>query len=198
MLTAGSLLWVKHPTVVGAELAEELVFEDKDTVVFGFWRDGKRDKPVVVPLAGVSTPAEVVRALDAKLAGRLQVELEDGRLRLALPQGPDTAFMVAPGRNPTIVRSVGLGSAVTQWHRRARPLFMLLAAVSVLWTVYHTLMQKYGLLRIYARKSGRPTSRRDAWVLFSWVGVVVAGLLASPASRELAARRFVELSLIHI
>lgn len=46
--------------------------------------------------------------------------------------------------------------------------FMLLLAVSVAWTMYHTIAQKYGFTRIYSRKAGYGKGWIDMGIIFSW------------------------------
>jgi hypothetical protein len=51
----------------------------------------------------------------------------------------------------------------------ARPLLLFLVVVSVLWNIYHTIMQKVGILRIYSRKSACGKSWVDKALLFAWL-----------------------------
>ncbi len=47
-------------------------------------------------------------------------------------------------------------------------LFAVLLTLSVIWTMYHSVAQKYGLTRIYSRKAGYGNSWTDRAVIFSW------------------------------
>ncbi len=48
-----------------------------------------------------------------------------------------------------------------------------LAVVGGLWNAEHTLMQRYGITRIYGRKSGQDTGSTEKWMLFSWLGLAM-------------------------
>ena len=49
-----------------------------------------------------------------------------------------------------------------------------LAIVAGLWNAEHTLMQRYGIMRIYGRKAGQPEGRLDKAMLFAWLGLALA------------------------
>ena len=46
--------------------------------------------------------------------------------------------------------------------------FTILLAVSVVWTMYHTIAQKYGFTRIYSRKAGYGKAWIDKGIIYSW------------------------------
>lgn len=48
-----------------------------------------------------------------------------------------------------------------------------LAVVGGLWNAEHTLMQRYGITRIYGRKAGQDTGADEKWMLFSWLGLAM-------------------------
>lgn len=58
----------------------------------------------------------------------------------------------------------------------------LLAVIALLWNAQHTLMQRYGLLRIYGRKNGDTQGRLERWTMMSLlvVGVSSVGALTDP------------------
>lgn len=67
------------------------------------------------------------------------------------------------------------------------------AGVSAAWNLWHVLMQKYGILRMYAAKSGLPlSSRTPGWVdrllVFAPLPLLVAWV--GPESRDAVARYF--------
>ncbi|MEM7009790.1 MAG: hypothetical protein AAF462_11720 [Thermodesulfobacteriota bacterium] len=47
-------------------------------------------------------------------------------------------------------------------------LFSVLLAVSVIWLMFHTIAQKYGLIRIYSRKAGYGLAWLDKGIIYSW------------------------------
>ena len=46
--------------------------------------------------------------------------------------------------------------------------FKILLTISIIWTMYHTVAQKYGLTRIYSRKAGYGEARTELWLIYSW------------------------------
>ena len=69
-----------------------------------------------------------------------------------------------------------------------RPYFTALLFVSVAWTIYHTLMQKLGILRIYSRKAGYGNARLDKAMIFSWFAYLFFACAASPVIERRAAK----------
>ncbi|HEX5032841.1 MAG TPA: hypothetical protein VFW62_00045, partial [bacterium] len=59
---------------------------------------------------------------------------------------------------------------------------------SVAWTIYHTLMQKMGILRIYSRKAAYGSARLDKAMVFSWFAFLFFACAASPAIERRAAK----------
>lgn len=55
-----------------------------------------------------------------------------------------------------------------------------LAVVGGLWNAEHTLMQRYGITRIYGRKAGQDTGAVEKWMLFSWLAVAMVWAAADP------------------
>ena len=61
----------------------------------------------------------------------------------------------------------------------------LIVPVAAIWNTVHTVQQRYGLCRIYARKSGYGSARLDRALLFSWIGaaILIAGATPSTATQ---------------
>jgi hypothetical protein len=74
------------------------------------------------------------------------------------------------------------------------PLYALLLFLSVAWTIYHTLMQKMGLLRIYSRKGTTGSPLVDRLMVFVWFFALLfflaskEGVLQATASHSSVAR----------
>ncbi len=58
----------------------------------------------------------------------------------------------------------------------------LLAIVAGLWNVEHTLMQRYGIIRIHARKVGEDQGRLEKSMLFAWMGLILVLVAADRGS----------------
>lgn len=59
---------------------------------------------------------------------------------------------------------------------------VLVAAIAGLWNAEHTLLQRYGLTRIYGRKVGQDDGRIERWMLQSWLVLALAWAAADPAT----------------
>lgn len=54
--------------------------------------------------------------------------------------------------------------------------WFILLAISVVWVMYHTIAQKYGLTRIYSRKAGYGYAWLDKAIIYSWFAFVFLAL----------------------
>jgi hypothetical protein len=60
--------------------------------------------------------------------------------------------------------------------------FALVAIIGGLWNVEHTLMQRYGVTRIYGRKAGQDDGLVEKAMLLSWLALAMAWVAADPAT----------------
>ncbi len=60
--------------------------------------------------------------------------------------------------------------------------------IAALWNTIHTLQQRYGLSRIYARRAGYGSARLDRWVLYSWMVAAALVVAAGRGTRALVER----------
>jgi hypothetical protein len=60
--------------------------------------------------------------------------------------------------------------------------FPVLLTISVLWTMYHSVGQKYGITRIYARKAGYGEAWIEKGLIFSWFFYVVFAIAEKEAA----------------
>jgi hypothetical protein len=58
--------------------------------------------------------------------------------------------------------------------------FVLVAIIAALWNAEHTLMQRYGISRIYGRKAGDDHGHLEKVMLFCWLGLVLVWAAADP------------------
>jgi hypothetical protein len=63
--------------------------------------------------------------------------------------------------------------------------FVLVAVVGALWNAEHTLMQRYGLVRIYGRKAGQDDGGIEKVMLCSWLVLAVVAVAAAPGTPAL-------------
>jgi hypothetical protein len=66
--------------------------------------------------------------------------------------------------------------------------FALVAVVAGLWNAEHTLMQRFGITRIYGRKAGQDTGTLERWMLVSWLVLAVVWIGSDPATPARVAR----------
>ncbi|MCX7621125.1 MAG: hypothetical protein N2037_09825 [Acidimicrobiales bacterium] len=64
---------------------------------------------------------------------------------------------------------------------------LVLAIAGGLWNAEHTLMQRYGITRIYGRKVGQTDGRGELVMLFSWLMLAFVWVAADPRTPEKAA-----------
>jgi hypothetical protein len=60
--------------------------------------------------------------------------------------------------------------------------FPVLLTISVLWTMYHSVGQKYGITRIYARKAGYGEAWIEKGLIFSWFSYIVFAIAEKEAA----------------
>src|SRR4051794_37148540 len=126
-------------------------------------------------VAGISVGARDA-ALGQLLTAVLLVSLLHQPLTLLLVYGDRAQFRMrrrlftwAP---PIAVVVLAVGVGLNLW---------LLVPIAAVWNAVHTLQQRYGLLRIHARKSGYGNARLDRAVIFLPFTAVVAVAAALPA-----------------
>ena len=127
-------------------------------------------------IAGVSLGARDA-ALGQLLTAVLLVSLLHQPLTLLLVYGDRGQFRLrrrlftwAP---PIAVVVLAIGVGLNLW---------LIVPIAAIWNAVHTLQQRYGLLRIHARKSGYGNARLDRAVIFVPFTAVVAVAAALPAT----------------
>ncbi len=134
--------------------------------------------------------------------------------RLSMAQGPHAdaslrwavtaALLISFGHQPFTLALVYGDRRQFQLRRRlflwAPPVTVALVVVAVtlhlwmvvpiaaVWNTVHTLQQRYGLSRIYARRSGYGSARLDRWVLYAWMAAAVLLVAANPATLGLVRR----------
>ncbi len=57
--------------------------------------------------------------------------------------------------------------------------FKILLTISLLWTIYHTVAQKYGITRIYSRKTNYGDAKTEMWIIYSWIIFIFFYMLVS-------------------
>src|SRR4029077_6499656 len=81
-------------------------------------------------------------------------------------------FTLAPF---VLVGAIALGWAIS---------LTLVAVVGGLWNMEHTLMQRYGFVRIYGRKAGEDDGRVNLLLLLSWLVVTLLSVAAAARTPE--------------
>ena len=132
-----------------------------------------------VPFAIIGAVVADPRALIVVITLTLAFSFSHQLLTLPLVYGDrDTfrsrrlVFLVAP-----IVLLIGIAVI------RSRA-FLLLALVAAGWNAFHTVQQRYGLVRIYGRKVGQDRPGVERWLLFAGFAAAVTLAVASPRLGE--------------
>ena len=129
-------------------------------------------------------------ALATVVAATLLISLAHQPLTLALIYGDPAQFGVAR-RVFTIAPFVLLIAIVVGRHLS----IALVGAVAGLWNAEHTLMQRYGVVRIYGRKNGETQRTDERPLLISWL--VLALVFAAADRRTIGLLRRVELGEVN-
>ncbi len=142
------------------------------------------DRPLVdiavaaswVPLAVAARLVEAnPRLLTSLLAATLLLSLAHQPLTLALVYGDPAQF----GLRRKLFTWSPLVFLVAVLAGRHMSL-LLVAVVAGLWNAEHTLMQRYGLTRIYGRKVGQEDGGVERAMLLSWLAVALLWTAADP------------------
>ena len=120
------------------------------------------------------------RVVQAMAAGVLLLSLAHQPITMALVYGEPqqlrqrrAVFVVAP---VILFAAIWYGLQVS---------VVLVAFIGAAWNTEHTLMQRYGIVRIYRRKAGdRAPGRLDFHLLMSWLAVTLAWVVADPRTGE--------------
>ncbi len=122
-------------------------------------------------------------ALAVVVALTLLTSLVHQPLTLGLIYGDPAQFAVAR-RVFTVFPLVLTGAVIV-----ARSLSLtLVAVIAGLWNAEHTLMQRYGISRIYARKAGETGPARERPMLISWLVFAMSFAAADPRTTRLLDR----------
>ena len=131
----------------------------------------------VVGLALASHPDRLGRLLAAALI----LSLAHQPLTLALVYGDPGQFELRRrlfSWSPIIfVAAIAVGLHVS---------LVVVAAVAGVWNAEHTLMQRYGLTRIYGRKAGQQDGRVEKAMLLSWLVFAAVWAAAQPSTEQRA------------
>lgn len=187
-LTAASLLYVREPVLESDALRTPLRLAPSAAQAFFFAKEGEPSRSFLVRFTGrETTPEEAAATLNRALAGKMTVEVSADRL-VFRPVEPGTSFTLGSTAGPTSpMEPLGLRKAAGRTYRPGRPYFAAILLASLLWNIYHPVMQKMGLLRIYSRRSGSERGRWDKAFVLTWFAVLVLHLGSTPAVRAQAA-----------
>ncbi len=117
--------------------------------------------------------------LQALVAATLTLSFAHQPLTLALVYGDRSQF--ASRARLFILAPVVLLALVAAGQQVS---LVLLAAVAAVWNAGHTLMQRYGVLRIYGRKTGDTDGRLDRAMLWSWLALALVWAAAASGTPD--------------
>ncbi len=113
--------------------------------------------------------------LAALLSAILLLSLSHQPVTLALVYGDRARF-----RDHRLVYAVAPAVALGAVLFGLRVSLLLVAVIAGLWNAEHTLMQRYGITRLYGRKAGDDHGALERPMLFSWLGVAMLAAAANP------------------
>ncbi len=178
-VTAAAVLLVRPAGVEGTPVAAPLRIAPGSGVDF-FVLEEKGVRRLQARFTGAETaPEAAAEAIHRQLGGVLAAEAAGGRIAVRAPDG--TRFYLGAA-GP--LEALGLRGAVGRLYEPSRPYLTLLVVLSVLWTIFHTMMQKVGLLRVYGRKAGVTDGPWiDRAFVFSWLVFIFFHLGTRPELR---------------
>lgn len=149
----------------------------------GPWRDGAAAL-LWVPFALAAHWLEADReALNLLLGGVLLLSFSHQPLTLAFVYGDPAQFRLRPRiftwAPAAFVAAAVVGHAVS---------LTLVAVVAGLWNAEHTLMQRYGVTRIYGRKAGDDQGPLERAMLLSWLVLALVWVAADARTPSFLAK----------
>lgn len=146
-----------------------------------------RDTALMLAWVPFSAAAFVAGSHRSALAGvvavTLLISLAHQPLTLGLIYGDPAQFAVAR-RTFTFAPFMLLAAVIVGQHIS----LALVGAVAGLWNAEHTLMQRYGLVRIYGRKAGEGTRSDERPMLISWLVFALVWAAADRRTPDLLKR----------
>jgi hypothetical protein len=137
-----------------------------------------------VPFAIVTFAAQGdARMLSAVLSAVLLLSLSHQPVTLALVYGDGARF-----RDHRLVYVLGPAVALGAVLVGLRLSFVLVAVGAAAWNAEHTLMQRYGVTRLYGRKAGDDHGALEKPMLFAWLAVAVVAAAANSRTPGYLAR----------
>jgi len=188
-VTLFAIFFVRPPAVQSQTVTSKLQVNKGATQEFRFYERGKKPEKVQVRFSGrEKTPEAVAATFNRDLQGNVQVRAEQGKLNFKFldPKPNSRFYMGNPKGDRALKKKLGLEEISGKSFYSSRPLLFFLIVVSIIWNVYHTLMQKIGILRVYARKANYGIPWVDKTLVFSWLVFVILALGKSEAVRKQA------------
>jgi hypothetical protein len=182
-IAVAAVVHVTPPERLTKPVPPDLRLGDGAVVDFLVERDGRMHRTSARLRGHEAGAAEVARAWAPALQGLLEPAVEGDAIRIR-PASPNVTRWVVASGSPSLLQPLGL--PVGRWAVPVRPGFQILLAVAVLWTMFHSVMQKVGLLRIYSRKAGVTNPWIDRLFVWSWFAFVLLRLGSLPAVRAQA------------
>ncbi len=189
LLTTAALLYIRPASFVSKPIATPVTLLPGENLVLKMMDQGVESRANIRFSGREKSVEDLVLTFQKYLPVAMWVEAENNRLIFQyVGAGIKSSFSFNDNKNNKLFRILGLESA-KKTYRATRPAFSLLIFLSVVWTMYHTLMQKVGILRIYSRKGGYGKPWLDKWMVFSWFIFIFIQLASSLQVQQTAARR---------
>lgn len=188
-LTFFSVVYLRPAELTSGPVTPNLQVSKGEGINFRIYQDRKFIN-IPTRLGGEEkSGAEVADTLSRQLQGKIHAAAEGDRLHFTLEaprQGDWFRIASFPG-SKGLKEKLGLDQPGSDRAAVSRPLFLILAVSAGLWCLYHALMQKAGILRIYSRKGGYGKAWLDKAMIFSWAAFVLFALGSLPSvHREMA------------
>jgi hypothetical protein len=189
VFTVATVSYVQPGRFVSRPLAGSPTLRSGDHLVFQY-RKGHEPRYLEIGFNGLQPNySAVAEHLQQGLAGIAAARFQDGRLEISLlGTHPEESLRLSRVySNLETAPRLGLEASVGTTVRPGRPWFSILLFLSVAWTIYHTVMQKMGILRVYSRKAGYGVAWLDKGILYAWFVYLFFQLASLPKVQSRAA-----------
>jgi len=189
VITTGTLLYVRSPSFLSKPVSQPLAITKGEGLKLLVYSP-KGVERIPLEFSGEEkTLGEVALAFQQALRGEVLVQAQGDQLKFTpLPSTKGTRIAFRDNRGSKLRQQLGLPLRSFSGYKAERPLFIVLLVLSGLWNIYHTLMQKMGILRIYGRKTKGGKSWLDKSMVWIWFGYLFFLLGTMPQIRRQVAR----------
>jgi|GEM_PF-871826 len=186
-VTMISLAILKEPGFQSKEIADPVRISAGDKQVFQVKGDDFQEELTVVFTGMEQSVSEVASRLNEGLGGYLTVKAVGNRLDYSVPKSSAVkSWSIGFSSGRYLKASLGIEGLKSRRFQRTLPFYLFLVVAATLWNMYHTIMQKAGIMRIYSRRDACGKPWLDKSIVWMWFIAMFCALAAMPTMRAKA------------